>query len=67
MKNGYENKMIKPKNKTINVPKYIGGVELDFKIDGKTIRVKTGDYLPELPVIQAKQRKDFVITKRRKK
>ena len=59
--------MLKPeKNKSMKlIPKYVGGVELYFHIGEKTIRVKQGDFLPELPVEQAKQRGDFVIIKKR--
>ena len=65
MKTKYKNKMIIPDNKTIElIPKYIGGVELDFHINGKVIRVNNGDLLPELSIKRAKQRPDFVIIKR---
>lgn len=66
MREFYKNKMIKPDNKSIKlIPKYIGGAQLDFHIGDKTIRVNQGDLLPELPIETAKQRKDFVIIKRR--
>ena len=68
MKELYKNKMVVPDNKSIKlIPKYIGGVELDFHIDGKTIRVRQGDEVPDLPIETAKQRNDFVIIKRRER
>ena len=60
--------MVKSENKSIKLtPKYIGGNQLDFHIGEKTIRVNPGDDVPELPIETAKQRKDFVIIKRRKR
>ena len=64
MKEFYKNKMVTDKSIKL-IPKYIGGTELDFHIDGKTIRVKRGDELPELSIKTAKDRKDFVLIKRR--
>ena len=61
---GYRNKMMTDKSIKL-IPKYIGGVELDFKIDGETIRVRRGDELPQLSIKTAKDRPDFVIIKRR--
>ena len=65
MKEFYKNKMVKPEYSIKLMPKYIGGVELDFHIGNKTIRVRHGDEVPDLPIETAKQRKDFVIIKRR--
>jgi len=63
----YKNKMMKSEDEVELVPKYIGGKELDFHINKKTIRVVKGDEVPDIPIEIAKQRKDFVIIKRRKK
>jgi len=64
MKVIYENKMVKPKNKSIRlIPKYIGGCELDFPKYKK--RVRYGDLLPELPLLEAKNRNDFILVKER--
>ena len=67
MRERYKNKMIKPEYSIKLIPKYIGGKQLDFHIEGKTIRANTGDELPDMPVQIAKDRKDFVIIKRRMK
>ena len=67
MRDTYENKMLKTESSIKLVPKYIGGKELDFHIGNKTFRVVHGDEVPDLPIGLAKQRKDFVIIKRRKK
>ena len=64
MKEFYKNKMVTDKSVKL-IPKYIGGTELDFHIGNKTIRVRRGDEVPDLPIETAKQRKDFVIIKRR--
>ena len=62
MKDTYQNKMIKPKNKSIRlIPKYIGENELDFPRYKK--RVKRGDLLPEMPIMEAKNRNDFILIK----
>jgi hypothetical protein len=62
MKKEYKNKMIEPDNKSIRlIPKYIGGVELDFPRYKK--RVKHGDLLPELPITEANNRDDFILVK----
>ena len=65
MKESYKNKMVKSKYSIKLVPKYVGGVQLDFHIGNKTIRVNPGDELPDLPIQQAKDRNDFAIIKRR--
>jgi len=63
MKSTYKNKMMATgKNKSIRlIPKYIGGVELDFPKYKR--RVNYGDLLPEMPIEIAKNRQDFILVK----
>ena len=61
MKSEYKNKMM-TEEKTKLIPRYIGDVELYWPDFGKI--TKPGDYLEELPIEQAKARKDFILTER---